>query len=243
MAGIVGSLSGSYEPKLWRKRSRVFITRLDPEDQPKEVRRLQYFPDTVQDTKGVNWSPKDIPGASLPLYQWTSSGERSLSFTSIFTTDVDLSVNPDATTEPRTKQRNVDIRSAVLWLRSFLLPSYSTTNDKYGAAGLTRAPAKLLLTIQNSGIGWAGGPNYALGDPDTIVAIMTECSVEWTAFFPSGLPRIASVGLAFAQVAQFRGMVKFPSADDWMLQAALEGADVGSDGVKRTPFLGYRLDK
>ena len=39
---------------------------------------------------------------------------------------------------------------------------------------------------------------------------MTQCDITYDAFFPSGLPRIATVSLAFAEIAQFGGVVHFP---------------------------------
>lgn len=113
---------------------------------------FQYFPESISDTKGVNQQNKEIPGASLPLYQWVSSGERLISFTASFTADMDITTNPDLR-QGALRRRNPDIRSALLWLRRFLMPSYS--------ASRTFPPAKLRLHIPNSGIGLIGGGRSA----------------------------------------------------------------------------------
>jgi len=185
--------------------------------------RFQYFPESISDSKSVNWAPKEIPGGSLPLYQWISSGERSISFTSVFTTDVDfstmangadLAVNiRDTLKSGGELSRNQDIRTAVMWLRRFMLPRYGT--EQVVGTPLTRAPRKLRLIMPGTGIGWAGGAGNATHTTqDSIVAIMTSCEVEWVQFFPSGFPRIATVQLSFAQMAQYLAAVQFPAPDD-----------------------------
>lgn len=211
------------------KTSPVAILELDETDQLYNgtFLRFQYFPDTVSDSKSVNWSPKEIPGGSLPLYQWISSGERVISFTAVFTTDVDFSAEAaqaNQTDSPGAGalrdnlkssgelDRNQDVRTAVVWLRRFMMPRYGDTQTT--GAPLTTAPRKLQLHMPGTGIGWAGGGNSTNhSQQHFITAIMTGCEVEWVAFFPSGFPRIATVSLSFAQVAQFQGLVQFPSPD------------------------------
>lgn len=209
-----------------QKISCVAIEELDEQDKSagKSILRFQYFPESISDTKNVNWNPRDIPGGSLPLYQWTSSGERAISFQAIFTTDVDFSSEALGSAGAvalwnRLKAagesgRNVDSRSAVLWLRRFMMPRYGA--DTQVGVPLTSAPRKLVLHIPGSGIGLThGGLSMVHDGHDFITAIMTGCGVEWVQFFPSGFPRIAVVSLSFAQVAQFQGAVYFPAPDDY----------------------------
>jgi hypothetical protein len=186
---------------------------------------LQYFPETVSDSKAVNYQQKEIFGGSLPLYQWISGGERLISFTATFTCDVDL-LDPNSYENrenlfQRLKnageaRRNVDIRAAIVWLRGYILPTYleSTTDTQNentkGGHALTIAPRKLLLSMPGTGIGLAGGDDGQSGQ-DSIPALMTQCEVSHEAFFPSGLPRITTVQLAFAQIGQLKGAVTFPS--------------------------------
>lgn len=211
------------------KTSPVAILELDEKDQPYNgtFLRFQYFPDSISDSKAVNWSPKDIPGGSLPLYQWVSSGERSVAFTAVFTTDVDFSdeaARANQTASPTASQirdnlkssgelgRNQDIRTAVIWLRRFMMPRYGDLQQTGGQ--LTSAPRKLQLHMPGTGIGWAGGGNSTNhSQQHFITAIMTACEVEWVAFFPSGFPRVATVSLAFAQIPQYQGIVQFPAPD------------------------------
>lgn len=208
------------------KTSYLTIVELDEADKllDQTALRLQYFPETISDSKEVNWSPKEVPGGSLPLYQWISSGARTLSFTAVFTTDVDFSLEAkkllDLSVDLRSKlksdgelNRNVDIRAAVLWLRRFMMPRYGKP-DGVTPGPLTNAPRKLQIFMPGTGIGLAGGCSPTMhSGPDFITAIMTACEVEWVQFFPSGMPRIATVSLAFAQIVQFRGVVQFPAPD------------------------------
>ena len=50
--------------------------------------KFQYWPETLQDTRQSEWNPRNIPGGSHPIYQWTHGGERTLTFTSVFATSI-----------------------------------------------------------------------------------------------------------------------------------------------------------
>ena len=205
--------------------SSIAIEELDESDQGDSdaILRFQYFPESISDSKAVNWSPKEIPGGSLPLYQWISSGERTISFTAVFTTDVDFSVSQNGNQVSESiraslksggdESRNQDIRTAVMWLRRFMMPRYGSTQTT--GTPLTSAPRKLRLIMPGTGIGWAGGAgSNTHTTQDTLVAIMASCEVDWVQFFPSGFPRIATVALSFHQVAQFKQTIQFPAPDD-----------------------------
>lgn len=194
---------------------------------------FQYFPETLQDTKAVNYQQKEIPGASLPLYQWVSSGERLISFTACFTSDVDVREVEQARTGPD-KRRNVDIRSALLWLRRFLLPRYtSESGPSPSASPYTRsrtfAPRKVRLYIPNSGIGLAGGGRSSADvSDDALNCLITQCEISYESFFPSGLPQSVEVQLSFAEVPQIGGRVFFPAASSEVDDLVYEGRKLGS---------------
>ncbi len=220
LASLASKISQNSKPDV---KSAVYLITLDPQtDQPTFAASLQYFPESLNDTKAVSWQSKEVPGGSLPMYQWTGSGERTISFTAQFTTDIDFYA-PNRTADlTETQQRlrnagqskyNIDIRSAVIWLRSHMLPTYN-------ANGQSVAPPKLMLYIPKSGIGLAGGSSPLIQqNNDAIICVMTSCEVTWEKFFVSGAPRIASVSLSFAQVPQYKGQIAFPSAGDAMLNA------------------------
>lgn len=243
MAGLASLASKIGQTTQQTPQSAVYLITLNPQtDSPTFAATLQYFPESLSDSKSVSWQAKEIPGGSLPMYQWTGSGERTISFTAQFSSDVDYLAarSPDAL-DLRTRLRNagqrnynVDIRSAVVWLRSHMLPTY----DK---SGRSVAPPKILLYIPKSGIGLAGGSTpVTQQNVDAIVCVMTQCEVTWEKFFTSGAPRLAQVSLAFAQVPQYKGQVQFPTADATMLtgfktQNALSSVTSGS-------FLGYQSE-
>jgi hypothetical protein len=233
MAGLA-SIASFVSPKEAEPTNPFVLYQLDAGTDARNsdrCRRFQYFPESLSDNKAVNWTSKEVPGASLPLYQWVNSGERQISFTAIFTSDIDLT-NIDAISLKNAglQKRNVDVKSALLWLRSFMLPTYPQTTSAVGTP-LTQAPRKAVLSIENSGIGAMGGD---FSHPDEIVCIMNSCDITYDAFWPSGSPRIATVSLAFAQIAQVGGNITFPQYGQNMQDAVFSPVAGGT-------FKGYNL--
>ena len=198
-------------PKMHEKKSFAALVMLDPgRDEPLYPGlRFQHYPASISDTKAVNYSQKTVPGGSLPLYQWINGGERVISFIAMFSSDIDLSLTSDALGSGSlvdevkaigVEDRNVDVAAAVVWLRRMMLPGYSPT--------LTYPPPKLWLWLPGTGIGAAGG--FDDRNADGVLCVMTQCDVEYKAFFPSGTPRLVSAQLAFTQIPQRAGVVRFP---------------------------------
>jgi len=249
----LGTLAAGIKSVSATRLSEVYITELDSDDLPlvaggaPKYRRLQYFPDSISDTKQVTYQPKEVPGGSLPIYQFVGAGERNISFTAYFTTDVDhlvaqQSLDFDASggasfgdqTLPigaSTRQRSIEsavegmqarlkasgvqgrnpfIPSALVWLRSFMFPRYGE-NAEVGVP-ITEPPHKLMLHITGSEIERFGGEGSFSAGGGGILCVMTQCDINIEAFFPSGNIRIASVGLAFSEVPQRGGVIRFPSA-------------------------------
>jgi len=251
----LGTLAASIQSVSAQRRSEVYLTELGDDDRPLVGRdrsvpqwiKFQYFPESVADTKAVNYQPKEVPGGSLPLYQWTGSGERTISFTAYFTSDVDhlalveasdfdasiedligdLSLPPDGgrsgtlngaieTVYARLRaagvqERNPFIPGALVWLRRFMLPRYGE-NSEVGVP-ITKPPHKLLLHLTGAEMERFGGANgFSIGGGG-ILCVMTTCDINIEALFPTGNIRIASVSLAFAEVPQRGGFVRFPSAE------------------------------
>lgn len=242
MAGLVGLATALGPGLLSEKRSMATLISLMPDsDKPDTAQAFQYFPESISDNKAVNWQTKEIPGGSLPVYQWVASGERTISFTAQFSSDIDLAllvtdVGAFAANAAKERlkssgqgERNVDVRSAAVWLRQYMLPTYDSVKQR------TIPPAKLKLNLPQSGIGLAGGENnFTSQDADSILCVMTSCDITWEKFFPSGNPRLASVSLAFAQIPQFNQVVSFPGRTTAMRDAA-EGGKV----IAGTSFFGY----
>ena len=191
-------------------------------------RSFQYFPSTISDSQPPNYQPKIIPGLSHPLYQWTSGGARTISFEAIFSrdrtyTDSEQSaINSGASllsngfgsipVGSSDDTRNVDIPSAVAWLRSFLLPDYSSNGKglKGGAPNRPHPPQKVILGMPGVRLNW-GVPSL---QPDEVYAIMTGCDVVYEGFFQDGTPRMAKVALAFAEIIQVGGSIVVQDSGD-----------------------------
>ena len=95
--GAVNSLSSKLRGGLKPKAAKIYIVPLDIHSNDKplidEIRSFQYFPESISDTRATNYQTKIIPGLSHPLYQWTSSGAREISFQAVFTRDRSLTEN------------------------------------------------------------------------------------------------------------------------------------------------------
>lgn len=209
--------------------ARAFLIPLDSykADAPivSKQRSFQYFPHTIEDARASNYQTKVIPGLSHPLYQWTSGGARTISFEAFFTRDrtysdderaaIDKGVSSAGAKDDASfsigkndDDRNVDIPSAVAWLRSFMLPQYAATGDQQGLYSVTPSrphpPSKLILGLPGVRINW-GVPELA---GDEMYCIMTGCGVHYKGFFHDGTPRLTSVSLAFAEIIQVSGTIK-----------------------------------
>lgn len=190
-----------------------------------EVIAFQYWPDTVQDSKGSEWSARNVPGGSHPLYQWTHGGERRVSFTAVFTTDTmpddDTVLGVDilggllgGAADPYHRMsdrpfsgiqlgfRDIDLRAVISWLRWFEYPWYGTAEQQFRAY----EPAKALLVMPNMGMAHNGD--------DSLLTVMTQCDVTYEACFPNGFPRIIEVTLEFAEVVQSAERVQFHNRRD-----------------------------
>lgn len=180
---------------------------------------FQYWPETIQDSRGSEWNPKPIPGGSHPIYQWTHGGERRLSFTAMFTTDTAVEEAvfealelfeglPSYTGDPYEIQalnplsglelgnRDVDLRAVIGWLRWYTYPYY---DEESGWRAIE--PAKCLLVMPNVGLGYLG--------QDHITTVMTQCDITYEACFENGFPRLIEVSLEFAETVQEGSRVAF----------------------------------
>lgn len=215
---------------------RAYIIPLDvyKDDKPvnDQKRYFQYFPESVNVTKQVNWQTKEIPGLSHPLYQWISGGAREITFTSVFTRDRELTIGEkralgsmfvtkgDVTLlsggeERKTlaDPRNVDIPSAIAWLTSFQLPNYAANHDATRSFDPSRhrpkPPSKLILGLPGLRLGMGSRSGHSA---DELVCVMLSADVTYESFFSDGTPRIARVALSFAETIQVRNKVGFSEA-------------------------------
>lgn len=256
--GIITQLTGGEQPKpkLRQAYLSIFDTRLK-DDPPWAATSgkfgaiaFQYWPETVQDSRAVDWNPRSVPGGSHPIYQWSASGERKISFTAVFTNDfepeeekgsggvgglIDSAVNAvqsaaasiglaGSPPKPGDKLRQVDVAAAISWLRWFTYPYYEQDDLR------VYEPAKALLVMPGSSISFDG--------EHSIACVMTQCEVTYEAFFPNGAPRIVEVSLEFAEVVQSETGVRFHSRDKMKRSAGVgdylkpvDDSDAGSGGL------------
>lgn len=199
MAGIVSAFTGDFIAS--HKVSEVLIVPLDEDGNIDNVelggrKVLQYWPEALSDGKGANWQSKDIPGAPLPLYQWVSGGERQFSFTAVFTRDMDGEIGEDV----KEDKHNVDIDAAVAWLRMLSANDYAPVGDMMAAV----APPVLWLSFLGTSMGYnQQAPQLGVFERDSgVYCILNQVDVERTNWFPSGIPKFATVALTFSEVMQ-----------------------------------------
>jgi hypothetical protein len=216
MAGL-SSLAGKLSSATLDQKTSASLFELTPEGNVSSEThfRFQYFPETIQDNKAVNYAGTTVPGASLPIYQWIAGGERLISFSAFFSSDLifnrdSLAKAPfDRMKKLGMEHRVVDIRAAVVWLRRYVLPTYKNSNT--GEAFVT-PPARLGLFVPGLRLGLIGGAPDATAGPsgDIVKVIMTQCDATYESFFSNGVPRTATVQLSFVEIAQYGENVRFP---------------------------------
>lgn len=192
-----------------------------------DKRYLQYFPESVTDTKGTNYENKVITGLSHPLYQWSSGGERLITFTAVFSRDdaptqqeIDYlksvrnnanavagtlgwslgDIDPGDVGRKLSDPRNVDIPSAIAYLRSFVYPRYTNANGNL--LNRPKPPPKLILGMPGMRLN-----AQTAGNADELCCIMQQCDVSYESFFSDGSPRLAKVQLQFAETIQRAGKI------------------------------------
>jgi len=232
----LSSLANSLDTRVNSNRGDITITLLNPkDDSPGVLFAFQYFPETYTDTKDHEWASKSIPGGSLPLKSWISGGDRLISFTATFTSDVDLLAQGKAKAplirsllqQAGVDRRSIDVRTALAFLGNLREPTYVEGGSQTGAP-LTIPPPKLVLSIPGSGIGVTRGlQDGRTPIPDSIICILQTADITYQAMFPSGLPRIANVDVVFAQIPQVGGQVIFPQAYESYGARLLDGASFG----------------
>lgn len=108
------------------------------------------------------------------------------------------------------RRYNVPIEAAIAWLESKTYPVYNKNNTRRPVS----PPPKLLLYLPNSGI-FSGVGNVGGLSKDFMTCLMTNCSIEYEAFFRSGAPRIVSVSLEFVETIQVGSSWKYISKDQY----------------------------
>ena len=155
---------------------------------------FQYYPDGVTDTYNPEWSTKQVPGGSHPLYQWNGGSGRDVTFTARFTAERDLGKSRLKVTGLLPSDRyTVDIRGALARLRSYMLPSYGNQQGS-GISSRARPPKKLYLVLSGLSLGGL--------ERDEILVIVRSAPITFESSFPSGHPRIVEVSMTCSEIVQ-----------------------------------------
>ena len=179
---------------------------------------LEFWPSSLSDTKDVNYEVKSIPGSSIPIRHWVSSGERRLSFTVVLVCEIDPGQNlglsggvavPIVSSQlgkhiqqySSTSRGIVDIDKAARWIHSFLYPARYHRND-----GHAIPPRKIMVVFPGTQLDEKGGRG--------LLGQVISCPTEIKSWFPSGAPRFATIELTIAQIQDNPWRSFAPTSDD-----------------------------
>lgn len=217
--GLLNTISSVIGKNL-EQTARVYLAELEPDGSKQKsdsMQAFQYWPETITDSRSVEYQQKNAVGSSHPIYQWTHGSPRSIRFDAVFVnedndkpqdalTNIGATVssivrNPLAGTVgllAKKKQGNsVDVGGAIAWLRSKTYPSYTDHH--------VIPPPKLLLWAENSGLTSFIGTH----ELDVLPCVMTSCDVTYEGFFKDGSPRVATVSLMFDEIIQIGNQWKY----------------------------------
>jgi hypothetical protein len=162
------------------------------------IKAFQYFPETITDSKAVDWIRKNVPGGSHPILSFINGGERTISFSLVFTQEEnpeEVSVISSLLTgkielfkDSNRKDTEKNITGAIAYLRSFTYPSYEPNN-------VASPPPFAVVYLPQSGIVSAGFTNSFIG-------AMVQCDITYEKFHRNGAPRFVGVQLSFVEVIQ-----------------------------------------
>lgn len=211
--GIINSISNITGTDKMRKKAYLMELNDDDSHNTDSFRPFQYYPETIHDNRGVNYTTKEFIGGSHPIYQWVHGSERTISFDCILTADytkngdnglgtivgvANVLKNPLSGAVRAIKNlfggtdvNSLPIDQYIAWFRSKTYPKYNGTNP-------VSPPPKMLLWLDGSGIVSSIGGYLQ----DVIPVIMKSCNVTYNSFFRTGEPRMATVALEFAETIQ-----------------------------------------
>lgn len=203
---------------------------VNSEERDGTLQAFQYFPETINDSKGAEYARRSIPGGSHPLVQFVNGGERVIAFVATFT----QSKNPEGQgllaamlngsfsfsigEDTKHNLPQGGIATAIAWLRSFTYPEYDDN-------GVMIPPPAACVYLPNSGL--IGSGNYL----DSFIGVMTDCNVVYEAFHRNGEPRIVAVSLSFLEVVQTSPSWRFMGRNDFDFEKARKGYKFDMQGL------------
>ena len=159
-----------------------------------EERAFQFWPSTIEDSIEIGWAPKEIPGASHSLMQWTSNGGRTITFDLPLRRYMDY--NQKGILIARSNPANVfnrpfneNIDYAIKYFRAFCYPIQTAGEVS------VQAPPIAIINFPGMALNENGG--------DHLFTVMTTCDITYEHGFPeTGHTKSAKLSLAFKQVVQ-----------------------------------------
>jgi hypothetical protein len=204
MAGLASLLTGQSPFAFMDKAGDITIEAQDKKGLsgvPSYV-TLQFWPDSITDSKTMNYANIELPGQSNPLYHFVGGGPRNISFSTYMYRERIEEVSNSETVagkNPQGAQYSKDIGAYVSNLRAYMSPRHNTS------AGIMMPPTRLKVffggskkTEMSTGLRLQG----INGDNNVLDCIMTAMNVNYIKFFPNGVPRIATLDFTFEQIIQ-----------------------------------------
>lgn len=227
--GLVTALIGKASTASKLAQAHIVARTKTGEDSSLKKLALQYWPESLQISSGVEWASKSILGASHPLKQFITCGDRTLTFTTEFSRDLQGKITDNGNYDGKAisltgyqvggdevarDRYNVDVAQAVVWMESMKFPLY----DAKFPGGFDPPPI-LWVVFPNTYIGRAkdGTPT------DVFQCVMTDFSATLDAFFPDGTPRHASCQVSFGEVVQYKSI-------KWVGRDSMNKNKMGADG-------------
>lgn len=207
MASIFSSLGATLDVPTFLGEDKVPLMYLIPYDKDgvpikDKKKSFQFWPAEISDSGDPNYSSRNIPGGSVPFYQWVNNADSVISFDVSFSRDLIGEING---TNIEESKYNVDVAAAVAWLKSLKMPVYNQGDIH------VEPPYTLKLVTPGMNV-WFGGKQYAN-------VIMSQCGVSYKNWMtdPNDNTKSvlvsASVSLAFNQTIQGLRTMKFPGRD------------------------------
>jgi hypothetical protein len=88
--GLTSAKNSGAGTKLWSGRyAKAGLFVIDGKGKVQDAIEGKFLinPSTISESRAVNWAAKEVPGQSLPVYQWISSGARVITFDALITKD------------------------------------------------------------------------------------------------------------------------------------------------------------
>ena len=159
------------------KYGECFMTLYHVGDQP-DTTYLPSYPDELSDSTSVNWSESGIIGRSVPIYAYTSTSSRNISFS--FDLHREMPVSLDSS-----QSEIFDIENIIKRIRQCAYPTYANSGLKPPIVSFRFGKFRVKGIITNVGFTWK---------KPIINQLYQLCSVSISMYeTPNGVPSAADL--------------------------------------------------